>query len=124
MAEKKKQHYVPRFYLKRFATDDKKFNLYSIEEKCVIAEGNSVPYKDQFYKDYFYGEDKIWENKLDGLESKWDKSFRNVIEECYSDSDIENLKEFAVFQYGRTLFQFNQQVDSSAKIVYEMLKCI
>ena len=83
MAEKKKQHYVPRFYLKRFATCDKKFNLYSIERKSVIADGNSVPYKDQFYEDYFYGEDKVWENKLDDLESKWDKSFLNVIEERY-----------------------------------------
>lgn len=124
MAEKKKQHYVPRFYLKRFATCDKKFNLYNIERKSVIADGNSVPYKDQFYEDYFYGEDKVWENKLDDLESKWDKSFSNVIEERYSDIDIENLKEFAVFQYGRTLFQLKQQVDSSAKIVYEMLKMV
>lgn len=122
MAEKKKQHYVPKFYLKRFASNDKKIYLYDIEKDTFIFNGRPVPYKDQFYENYFYGEDKIWENRLNDLEQKWDISFSNVINNNYNNDDIDNIKEFAVYQYGRTIFQLNLQIEISAKLANELLK--
>lgn len=122
MAKKKKQHYVPKFYLKRFASNDKKIYLYDIEKDTFIFNGRPVPYKDQFYENYFYGEDKIWENRLNDLEQRWDISFSNVINNNYNNDDIDNIKEFAVYQYGRTIFQLNLQIENSAKLTNELLK--
>lgn len=122
MAEKKKQHYIPKFYLKRFALKDRKMYMYDITKDTLIFDGKPVPYKDQFYKNYYYGDDKLWENKLSELENKWDISFSNIIDGNYNNSDIDNIKEFAIYQYGRTVFQLEQQTNSTAQITYETLK--
>ena len=55
MAEKTKQHFVPKLLLKRFSWDDIHVN------QCIIRKGleiKSVPYKEQCQKRYFYGKDR------------------------------------------------------------------
>ena len=54
MAEKKKQHFVPKFYMSLFANSNKEFAVYNIEKRMCAYP---VPYKNQCYKDYFYGKD-------------------------------------------------------------------
>ena len=67
MAEKKRQHYVPKFYLKLFSWDDKKLiNIYNISHKQIIPNGTL---EKQCYEDYFYGKDLVIENSFGTIES-------------------------------------------------------
>lgn len=103
MAEKKKQHFVPKFYMALFANSNKEFAVYNIEKRTCAYP---VPYKNQCYKDYFYGKDGVWENKLSDLESKWADVFRCALErKALSKEQIDLLKQFALYQRQRTLGQ-------------------
>ena len=57
MADKKRQHYVPRFYLKNFSinSEGKAIGIYNVE-KCKFIPSGSL--KSQAYENYFYGEDE------------------------------------------------------------------
>ena len=66
MPEKKKQHYVPRFYLKLFSNaSGKSINLYNIKGNRNIKNANL---KNQCYEPYFYGENLVIENAFGPLE--------------------------------------------------------
>lgn len=67
MAENKKHHYVPRFYLKRFSSNGKSINLYNIKSSKTILEGNL---KNQCYQNYFYGENQVLEHALADAEGQ------------------------------------------------------
>lgn len=99
MAENKKQHYVPRMYIKRF-TEDEKIYLYNVETKTNIGQ---VPYKNICQEDYFYGKNLQNEKYLSNKESEWNKSIDEIINGNHSDENISNIKEFAIFQKQRTL---------------------
>ena len=116
MAEKKKQHYVPQFYLKLFSCNSK-FYLYNVESKENIG---LYSYKDQCYKTYFYGKDKIWENKLQNLEGKWSKVFLDVLKDDYDNIDL--LREFAIFQYARTECFKSRLTETTSLQLKELLK--
>ncbi len=100
MAEKTKQHYVPRFYLKNFA-EDKVFNIYNLKNHRIM---NNVPFASQCYKNNFYGKDKIYENELSVLETKWSSAIKNVILNSNSITKENEtlLKQFCCFQHVRT----------------------
>lgn len=103
MPEKKKQHYLPKVYMRQFANGDKKINICDINDFKRI---NNVPYKNQCYENYYYGSDKIWENKLGELETSWGKIFTNFLNDntYYPTlSEIVLIKQFALYQRMRTL---------------------
>ena len=54
MAEKKRQHYVPRFHLKLFSEDGVSINLFNIKTGKIIEK---AAIKGQCQEDYFYGKD-------------------------------------------------------------------
>jgi hypothetical protein len=47
--------------LKNFATKDGIFSILNIKKNEIIED---IPYRDQCYENYYYGKDKIWEQKL------------------------------------------------------------
>lgn len=53
MAKNKKQHFVPRFYLRKFSADGRSVNIWNLTNEKRIQGANL---KNQCYKDYFYGE--------------------------------------------------------------------
>lgn len=69
MALKKKQHYVPQFYLKNFSLREnrKSIRLFNIDANKIVLEASI---KDQAYKKYFYDKDNEIENKLNDLETQ------------------------------------------------------
>ena len=121
MAEKKKQHYVPKFYMRKFLCDPNRYFLFNIEKNKNYGP---VPYKDQCYEDYFYGKDKIWEDKLSIKESNWENAFNRFISGDYSSDVITLLKEFAIFQKGRTVDQVEKQIDINAEMVFQQMRII
>lgn len=106
MAKNKKQHYVPKTYLKRFANGKLFFVLNA--ENGEIYE--NVAYGDQCQESYFYGTDLEWETRLNLMEDQWgmvlDKVCSGAIVE---ENDKKLLKQFALYQYQRTVSrnQFN-----------------
>ena len=76
MADYKKQHFVPQFYLKSFSADGRCVMLYNIERKYLVEK---TAIRSQCYSDYFYGTDGI-EQLLSNLESLAAKMFREVKE--------------------------------------------
>ena len=100
MADKKRQHYVPKFYMRHFSDDGKLFCIYDVKNKTVRP---NVPLSKQCSKSYLYGTDIAWENYLQDLEAKWAVTFQNIIHAHeLTQDDITNLKRFAIFQRQRT----------------------
>ena len=66
MPQNKKQHYVPRFYLKRFSSDEASINIWLVQHEKDIY-GASL--EDQCYKNYFYGKQLDVEQALGVLEN-------------------------------------------------------
>ena len=59
---KKKQHYVPKFYLKFFSDAERKFFVYDFNKQMELP--NRVFFESQCHKKFFYGEDGLLENQL------------------------------------------------------------
>lgn len=76
MADKKRQHYVPRFYMREFADSNKKFSVLNLKTGERIEK---VSYSSQCYKDYYYGSDGIWEEQLGEMENKWADVIRSIL---------------------------------------------
>lgn len=101
MPEKKRQHYVPKSYMKTFSNDGRTFAVFNLKDKTPYAP---VPYDSQCYADYFYGEDRVLEDRLGEMENAWKAVLDRVRNQFpLSSDDIFLIKEFAVFQRQRTL---------------------
>lgn len=100
MAKNTKQHYVPKFYLKHFAKEQR-FYIYNSKNHTIF---NSVPFADQCYKKNFYGKDKVYETDLNKLETNWETALDITIKNSYiiSKQYEDLLKQFCCFQYFRT----------------------
>ena len=123
MPANKRQHYVPRFYLRRFSNDGKSINLWNIGREKSILNANLY---NQCYKNYFYGQDRTLEHDLSAIESRASQTFREI-----SDSRIIpkwgtvsyfTLVFFMLSQYNRTLASANDVdiiADNFAKIILQ-----
>lgn len=102
--EKKKQHYVPKFYMKNFADFNNKVSVYIIKSKETIP---NIPFDSQCYKDNFYGKDHVLENEFGEREIIWRNIIARIIDNKeLSDDDIIQLKRFALYQRQRTEGEF------------------
>lgn len=120
MAEKKKQHYVPKFYLRLFTADNKMFAVQNIATKKILYP---VPYDDHCYKDYFYGKDGVWENQLSNMETEWSIIIKKALnKEVLTYSDLESIKKFALYQRQRTLAEENYSIQSRKALLVEQSK--
>ena len=115
---KKKQHYVPRFYLKFFTDPDNKFYAYDFETKSLIPK--RVYYETQCYKKYFYGEDGILEEQLSNKEGEWATVCKKAIAgDTLCEEDITSLKEFVLYQKQRTNDNNNHRIEERESIIKE-----
>lgn len=124
MAEHKKQHYVPQFYLKNFSGHpEKKFiNIFHIASEKHIP---SAKIQDQAQKDYFYSNELIFEKALSDIESL----VAGLIQEIFQKKDVPRylspehhaLLAFSIFQHYRTLYaadSIDEHVDKLIKIFF------
>ena len=123
MPEKKKQHYVPQMYMDLFANQDKEFAIYNIASKEMRYP---VPYKSQCYKDYYYGKDLLWEERLSHMEGEWRETMNLIRDSKPLDaSQVQRIKTFALYQRQRTFGegQYNKRVREELVIEYGKLIC-
>ena len=117
-----KQHYVPRFYLKAFASEPKRINLYNFKRSKIIK---NVSLRDQCYQHGFYGADGDTESILARLEDEWARvlaSIRHSKELPSTHSgDYVTLVSFVALQTLRTLKAADEIGDISSKIRNQIL---
>ena len=123
MGEKKRQHYVPQFYLKNFVRENNKFTVLNIRSGKIIEE---VPYKKQCYENYYYGNDGMWEEKLGEIERKTSLIINKILNQSTyypNPKEISTMKEFVLYQRYRTTRNTENLLNmgwSSAKTCIEM----
>lgn len=106
MAVKRKQHYVPRFYLKLFSWGNKKaINIYNIRSQKIILGGSL---KNQCCEPYFYGEDLDVENAFGDIEGRASRIINQIIHR--KSAPERNTQEYltiltyVLFQLARTKY--------------------
>lgn len=125
MAEYKKQHYVPQFYLRNFSStsDEKKICLFNIQRKKIIED---VCIKMQCQKDYFYGEDLEIEKALGVIEKTVSEIFSRILDEekCVEHISTAHIKicMFIIIQDRRTLFAKNEMESNLDKYYRNILE--
>lgn len=103
MEKKKRQHYVPQFYLKNFVREDNKFTIFNIKSEKIIE---NAPYTKQCYENYYYGDDEVWEEKLGVIESRVALVIAKINEQSNYYPNVEEikiLKKFILYQRYRTI---------------------
>ncbi|MEJ8555321.1 DUF4238 domain-containing protein [Tepidibacter sp. Z1-5] len=122
------QHYVPRFYMKNFSiikgTGKKEKALISFYQFDEGLLKDKIPTKSICYKEYFYGEDGEIEKDFSEKEKKWAKTIRSIIEtDKYNltEGQEKAIKQFAIFQYCRTLAMYNYSKDTMSEILLESM---
>ena len=103
MEKKKRQHYVPQFYLRNFVREDNKFTIFNIKSEKIIE---NAPYTRQCYEDYYYGDDEVWEEKLGVIESSAALVIAKINEQTNYYPNVEEikiLKKFILYQRYRTI---------------------
>lgn len=78
MAENKKQHYVPKFYMRNFSFGSRgePIYLFNLKSKKKILEGNLG---NQCYENYFYGDDLVAEKAFGMIEGRAAGIFKDYV---------------------------------------------
>lgn len=127
---KKRHHYIPKFYLKRFSINSggKFIGLYNHKNDIFVKE---APLRHQAYKNFLYGEDDEIENALAEMESNVAKMFHYWTEEKLlyppplGSNAFTLLKRFILYQAFRTPKSGNdilKTVNESLKVVLKNFK--
>lgn len=123
------QHYVPRSYLRNFSKiigeGKKEKNHVCFFQFFGELYKENIPTKSICYKHYFYGEDGILEKSLSVQEGQWSKVLKKICQmQCYDldQNDEANIKEFAIYQFARTLASLNFTKDTAKNILAECVK--
>lgn len=128
MADYKRQHYVPRSYLKRFSPDAIHIGMCLVNtdpRKIFQPDNEKAPrYENECYEDYFYGNDTKIENRL----SKIEKDVALLLDGIVANGNISNLETeqivdllmYIVLQHTRTQ-SFAKQLDDSANKMMKVM---
>lgn len=122
------QHYVPRFYMKNFSIikgsgrkEKALISFYQFDDQLLKQ---NIPTKSICYKDYFYGEDGKIEKDFANKERRWAEVIQSIINIDKYNLDEEQekqIKEFAIFQYCRTLAMYNYTKDMIVEIEHRLI---
>ena len=74
---KTKHHYVPKFYLKWFASKPRRINVYALESQRFLKD---VSLKDQCQRPRFYGKGDDVEDELMKLETLVSPALLKIVE--------------------------------------------
>jgi len=107
LSKVKLQHYVPRFYLKNFASQNKKNHFINcfdkIEEKQFTSNISNITCEKYFYEK---GNIQLLEKELSILERKSSKIIKKIVKtkdlNVLSDSERNLMSEFIINQSNRT----------------------
>lgn len=115
---KSRHHFVPRFYLKNFASLPRRINVYNLKTGQAIRDGDL---RHQCHRPHFYGETDEVEDSLSVIEGVVATKIRRIIEARRPPRpggvDHSNLLLFLALQEARTVGTTDRLLESSGKIV-------
>lgn len=123
MADKKKQHYIPKLYLKLFSinNENSQIALFYLPKDLYKS---SVPLKSQAKEDYFYGEDGTLEEELSKLEALAAPCLKDIIKTAALpkklSEDYFKILSFSMIMASRTkdaAEEINAMTDQMAKLM-------
>lgn len=118
MPDYKKQHFIPKCYLKNFTSEEMVFSIYNHKTEKFV---DNVPYKNQCQKNYFYNYE--WEKKLNKIETKWGEIFKKInCEDELSIEEVKLLKIFSIYQHLRTKVEYNYSLEREKESLREVFK--
>lgn len=103
MAENKRQHYVPQMLLDKFSRDGKRTDVVVLDAGKRIRD---VGIRDQCYRDYYYGQDRVMEKAFSETEGKFAATLGDLSAahlQSISDVEIIHLRLYVLFQRMRTV---------------------
>ena len=113
----KRHHYVPRFYLKAFASAPKRIHLLNLRREQSLA---NVSLRDQCYSHRLYGQDDELEDAFATLESAASPLLTNISEHAclprVGSDEHQLLLTFLSLQLSRTLAAQQQGMRMSATL--------
>ena len=122
MPKRKKQHFVPKFYLKRFVVVSGLIDTFLVNKNKLCEK---IPYKDQCQQDYFYGTDLEWEVRLSSMERTWDSIFLKIDKQILlSEEEYRQVKLFALFQRQRTNGEYNYRYQERKALMLDYAKSL
>ena len=102
MTENKKQHYVPKFYLKLFSQDGKHLWIYNLRSE----DSFQVPIKNLCYEKYFYAKNLEFEKALGLIEQKQAETLHKLVDTQdfanFGHEDFYLIRLFLLLQSSRT----------------------
>lgn len=124
MNTRKKHHYIPQFYLKRFSVmeEGKCIGLYNISDGRFVANASV---KNSACEDYLYGVDDVVEAELGKLESTIGAFFnywtteKMLIPPQPDSNALKLLKRFILYQFFRTP-KAGKWIEDSTKEAFEV----
>src|SRR6185312_6814110 len=120
MAEKKNQHFVPKFLLRKFSDDGKSLALVLLSAGKIVR-GASLT--NQCAKDYFYGRDSAVEDAVAAWEGEIAATVRNLDPHVLQNLPFDKLyqlRQYAHYQHRRTegaAEMINSMVDNLGKAI-------
>lgn len=119
---KRKQHFVPRFYLKAFQSNPKRIHLYNFRRSIPVKNASL---RDQCYKRNFYGSDGKTEDSLALLERNLAPVLQSTVSKGvpppYRSNEHDSLLYFVALQLLRTekaSYTMDRILDKSIKQVF------
>jgi hypothetical protein len=103
VAENKRQHYVPQMLLDKFSRDGKRTDVVVLDAGKRIRD---VGVRDQCYRNYYYGKDRVMEKAFSETEGKFAATLGDLSAahlQSISDVEIIHLRLYVLFQRMRTV---------------------
>ncbi len=120
----KRQHYVPRIYLRKFSENNATIRVYSIKANRFVAEEASI--SRQCYANYYYGKDPNIEENLSEVEGAFKKvSDKIIAEHAIPDKkspDYQVILLYIIFQQSRTPSAVAESTELLNKLMKQILK--
>lgn len=116
MPANKRQHFVPKAYLRPFASNEERsaIHVFNVARKKAIRDASL---KGQCAKDYFYGADQRLEKHFQGMESKYAIALARIRGASVLDASSEAwLRAFTHMQRARTEMAVKRYRDGTAKL--------
>lgn len=104
MADNKKHHFVPQFYLRRFSADGKSIGVWNLPSGALYPQSSI---KGQCHREYLYGHDGELEKHLSYMEGTTSEIMRKICSDpkqfIPGQSAFSNFLFFVIVQLGRGL---------------------
>ena len=120
--DKRRQHYVPKFYLRNFSKNNKSVGMYLFKSNKIIEHGSI---NDNLWEEYFYGEDALVENKLAEYEGRWNDIISSIIKTerlPEIERELILMRYFILISSARTLKRGNQMNNDYTALIKKIFK--